>query len=152
VRHKIFVSRKKLNRLVCPLIKKETTFVFGDRAFAFDLNGDKVNEYFVPLECAGMGFNCQWGIFTVSPARLIGSVWGEYVYVHERVGRWSQLTVDRQWTVSDSEISTYRYSNGRYRQFGKPYDVSAYRKDFPKSLLTVSPTCDPGERPRNARQ
>jgi hypothetical protein len=144
---------KQLNRLVRSLINETgTPSVFGERAFAFDLNGDKANEYFVPFECGAIGFNCQWGIFALRPARLLGLVGGEYVYIHKRVGRWSQLTVTRHITSSDSEISKSRFLNSRYRRFGKAYETSAYRDDFPRSLLTVDPICDPHYRPEKAKQ
>ena len=63
---------------------------WGDRAFAFDLNGDKRLEYFVPLDCGGTG-NCYWGIFALNPTREVGFINGEYIYVHRLNGRWPEL-------------------------------------------------------------
>ena len=144
---------KYLNQLVRPLVEApDSPSAFGDRAFTFDLNGDGANEYFVPFDCGAIGFNCQWGIFALRPARLLGVVGGEYIYIHKRVGRWSRLTVYRHITSSDGEISKYRFLNNRYRRLGKSYETSAYRDDFPKSLLTVAPVCDPGYRPGKAKQ
>lgn len=145
---------KYLNRLIRPLIEvPDSPFAFGDRAFTFDLNGDGANEYFVPFDCGAIGFNCQWGIFTLRPARLLGLVGGEYIYIHKRVGRWSPLTVTiNQGGLGDREIRRYGFVAGRYNEFGEAYKVSAYRNDFPKSLLSVVPVCDPGYRPRKAKQ
>lgn len=56
-----------------------------DRAFALDLNGDRVDEYLVPLACDDLG-NCSWAVFAIAPARLVGSVWGAVVYA-SRSGR-----------------------------------------------------------------
>jgi len=142
---------KKLDRLVRPLIEKaDTPIVYGDRAFKFDLNGDKVDEFFVPIECGVIDF-CWWGIFSVNPARVLGFVGGSTIYIHKRVGLWSQLTVVTDEGVSDGRISKYHFRNGHYRKFGGDFDTSAYRDDFPKSLLTVHPTCDPSYRPERAQ-
>src|SRR5262245_54821129 len=61
----------KLNRIVKRTMKREQFSGFGtwgDRAFAFDLNGDHRLEYFVPLDCGGTG-NCYWGVYALNPAR-----------------------------------------------------------------------------------
>lgn len=54
--------RTQLRRLVRTLLThEENPFQHGNRAFAFDLNGDNSKEYFVPLGCTGIRDNCQWG-------------------------------------------------------------------------------------------
>jgi hypothetical protein len=136
--------KAKLNRLVRPLLRdyRGLPGVWGDRAFAYDLNGDNVKEYFVPLDCGATG-NCNWGIFAVNPSRLLGTVSGESIYVHQRVGQWSQLSVAIHGNVSVTLIATYHFRKGEYREFGKPYEASVYREDFPRLLLTVEPLCNP---------
>src|SRR5436190_15251250 len=64
---------------------------FGFDAFAYDLNGDGRNEYFVRLSCGGTG-NCSWGIFSDRPARLRGIFTAWFFYVHRRVGSWNTLS------------------------------------------------------------
>lgn len=136
--------KAKLDRLVRPLLPKDwpPSVVWGDRTYAYDLNGDGAKEYFVPLFCGGTG-NCKWAILSVNPARLLGTAWGESFYIHRRVGRWSRITISSHMNVSESMIDTYSFRNGRYRKFGRGYEASAYREDFPRLLLTVEPLCDP---------
>ncbi len=140
--------KAKLDRLVRSLMPKEWPIMWGDRAYAYDLNGDGVKEYFVPLDCGATG-NCNWGIFALNPTRLLGIVSGESIYIHKRVGQWSQLSVAIHGNVSVSLIATYRFRRGQYREFGKPYEASAYREDFPRLLLTVEPLCNPDYVPRS---
>jgi hypothetical protein len=142
----------ELNKIVRPLLPKDwpPSSTWGDRAYAYDLNGDGTKEYFVPLYCGATG-NCEWAILGVNPARLLGTVNGESFYIHEGVGRWSRITIASHITVSESSIATYRFRNGRYRKFGKGYETSAYRNDFPRSLLTVEPLCDPSYVPGSIR-
>src|SRR5258706_12092762 len=68
--------RLKLNRVVGKAVDEfGNGYVakWGDRALAYDLNGDRRAEYFVPLGCSAVG-NCSWGIFSASPARLLSVV------------------------------------------------------------------------------
>src|SRR5690242_15188716 len=58
---------------------------YGDRTFAFDLNGDRRPELFVSLSCGTTG-NCWWALLSSKPARLLGILNGEYLYVHRRGG------------------------------------------------------------------
>lgn len=80
--------KAKLDRVVRASAKREITGAEAeaDRAFAFDLNGDRGPEYFVPLVCGATG-NCDWGVFALNPARFMGIVNGQYIYVHRRAGR-----------------------------------------------------------------
>src|SRR5260221_7812175 len=54
-------------------LEKERAIIEEFRAFPFDLNGDGVSEYFVPLEC-GSAENCTWGIYSVKPVRRLGVI------------------------------------------------------------------------------
>src|SRR4051794_24067307 len=60
-------------------------------AYAFDLNGDRRQEFFVRLGCGATG-NCTWGIFSDGPARLRGTFTAWFFYIHKRNGTWSELT------------------------------------------------------------
>ncbi|MCI0489345.1 MAG: hypothetical protein L0229_22360 [Blastocatellia bacterium] len=146
-------SRAKLDRIVKPYLEKIPFDMgkWGDRAFAYDLNGDKVKELFVPLDCGAVG-NCNWGTFSVKPVYLIGMSNGENIWVHKRQSNWSQLTVGSHLNVSESLLRTYRFINGRYRKFGKDYIASAYKDNSPENLYLVEPTCDPNWIPKKLRK
>ena len=77
--------KAKLDRIVKSYLNKipGDFFEWGDRAFAFDLNGDKVKERFVPLDCGGTG-NCAWGIYRINPVRLLGIITGQNFWIHKR--------------------------------------------------------------------
>ena len=136
-------SKLKLDRLVKPYMKQVDSDMgkWGDRAFAFDLNGDGDKEVFVLLDCSGLG-NCNWGIFSTKPARWLGIINGEHIWVHRRNGNWSRLTVASHMNVSESLLRTYRFTNGKYRRFGSDYLESAYKGNEVENLYTVKPTCD----------
>lgn len=103
----------KLDRIVKRTMKREQFEGFGtwsDRAFAFDLNGDRRLEYFVPLDCGGTG-NCYWGVYTLNPVRELGIINGQYLYVHRRTGRWPNVITYGHVTASEGALTTYRFNN-----------------------------------------
>ena len=116
-------------------------------SFTFDLNGDRIEEHFVPLECGATG-NCQWGVFSVRPVRFIGLIPAEQLLVRRRTGRWSTITVTSHWSVAETDVASYALVRGRYRRqtpirrysarFAKDGSV---QDDFPRDLLKVRPTC-----------
>ena len=124
--------------------------VWGDRAYAYDLNGDGVKESFVPLYCGATG-NCKWAILAINPIRKLGIVWGENFYVHKRIGQWSRITITSHINISESLIDTYHFVGNQYRKFGRVFVGSAYSNSFPKLLLTVEPLCNPDYIPGSIR-
>ena len=88
---------------------------FGYSAFAYDLNGDGRNEYFVPLSCGGTG-NCLWGIFSIRPARLRGVFGAWFFYIHRRIGSWSALSTYTREGGDQGDITTLVSRRGRYVQ------------------------------------
>ena len=103
----------KLNRIVKRTMKREEFDGFGtwgDRAFAFDLNGDRRLEYFVPLDCGATG-NCYWGVYTLNPVRELGVINGQYLYVHRRTGQWPNILTYGHVTAAEGTLNTYRFSN-----------------------------------------
>lgn len=136
--------KHKFQKLVGRLIPADwpMSMTYGDRAYGYDLNGDGTAEYFVPLYCGATG-NCFWAILSRNPSRLLGVVSGESIYVHRRIARWSRISISSHLTVSDSGIDTLSVRRGRYRKFGRGTETSAYRNDFPRSLLKVEPLCNP---------
>jgi hypothetical protein len=96
---------------------------WANRAFPFDLNGDRKSEYFVPLVCGATG-NCSWGVFAPSPARLLGIVNGEYVYVHKRNGSWPTIITYGHLSVVEGSLDTYRFRKGRYLVSGVGYPIN----------------------------
>ena len=103
----------KLNRIVKRTMKRERFRGFGtwgDRAFAFDLNGDHRPEYFVPLDCGGTG-NCYWGVYGLNPTRELGLINGQYLYVHRLNGRWPNVITYGHVTAMEGSLTTYRFNN-----------------------------------------
>ena len=115
---------------------------WGDRAFAFDLNGDGIRELFVPLDCGGTG-NCNWGVFSINPVRSLRIINGQHFWVHKSKAGWSQLTVASHLNVSESILRTYRFTGGEYRRYGEDYIESAYKENYIEGLFSVEPICDP---------
>ena len=116
--------------------------VWANRAFAFDLNGDGRPEYIVPLQCSAVG-NCDWGVFTVGPVRLIGTIPGEYLYIRKRTGRWAAITTSGHISVSESELRSYTVRGRRYAEAGSRFTEKA-EVPLPRAwrfLETVRPTC-----------
>lgn len=115
----------KLRRVVQAALRQigdEWSAKWGDRAFAFDLNGDGKTEYIIPLGCGAVG-NCDWGIFVLNPSRLVGIVNGENIYVRQRVKHWSALTVYIHDSCCDGHLDTYVFRKGRYEKLPGEYYV-----------------------------
>jgi hypothetical protein len=116
---------RKLNRIVRAALSREDTGPprYADRAFAFDLNGDRRPEYFVPLVCGGTG-NCTWGLLALKPARLLGTVNGQYIYMHMRAARWPTLITYGHLSVLEGSLYTYRFRKGQYVSSGDGYPIN----------------------------
>ncbi|HEY6244530.1 MAG TPA: hypothetical protein VIX17_11310 [Pyrinomonadaceae bacterium] len=116
----------KLTRVVNRAMKQNELGGFGswsDRAFAFDLNGDHKLEFFVPLDCGGTG-NCTWGLFALKPARQLGIIVGQYLYVHRVAGHWPDLITYSHLSAVEGSLMTYRFSRRSYRSFGPRYPIN----------------------------
>lgn len=113
----------------------------GERAVAYDLDGDGVKEYFVLLRTMAIGDNCIWGIFALKPARFLGFIFAEHIYLRRRVQGWAALTVSELMSVSDSYYTTFAYRNGKYVRAAGGYETSAYRSDEPKFVVKVPYLC-----------
>lgn len=119
-------SSAKLNRIV-KLVMKRNEFdglgTWGDRAFRFDLNADNRPEYFVPLDCGGTG-NCVWGVFAVNPARELGLITGQDLYVHRLKGEWPEVVTYSHLSAVEGSLTTYQFSKRHYSQIGTPYPIN----------------------------
>ena len=125
---------------------------WGDRAFAFDLNGDQKLEYFVPLDCGGTG-NCYWGVYALNPVRELGLINGEYIYVHRRTGRWPQVVSYGHVTAMEGSLTTYRFNNAHHYAQRSRYAINngvAYLEiqetvgiPLPAFLQRAKPACNP---------
>src|ERR1044072_5076323 len=138
--------KAKLERVVRASARRERIEVEAeaDRAFAFDLNGDRKPEYFVPLVCGVTG-NCAWGVFNLKPAQFLGVVSGQFIYVHRRARRWPDLINYSHFTVADGYIGTYRYWKGRYAQLRDTYHTGVrggiYGNEIPSFLDRARAGC-----------
>ena len=96
---------------------------YGDRAFAFDLDGDGNAELFVPLTCGATG-NCGWAVLSARPARLLGVISGQYVYIHHGRHRWPTIITYGHLSVVEGSLTTYRYHKRKYRALPKTYAIN----------------------------
>jgi hypothetical protein len=87
------------------------------------LNGDHKLEFFVPLDCGGTG-NCTWGLFALSPARQLGIIVGQYLYVHRVAGQWPDLITYSHLSAVEGSLMTYRFGQRGYRSFGPRYPIN----------------------------
>lgn len=142
---------RKLVRSTLRSFKELTAIVWGDRAYKYDLNGDGQSECFVPLDCGATG-NCNWGIFELNPARLLGVIGGEFIYIHKPVSEYSSITVYIHGSASSGLIERYIYRQGKYIEYGKDLYVSVEADNFPKYLEGCVPLCDPEYRTENSQK
>lgn len=117
--------KAKLSRIVEVAQKREDAMgTAPDRAFAFDLNNDSRPEYFVPLVCGATG-NCAWGVFALRPTRFLGTVNGQYIYIHKRAGRWPGVIMYTHLSAAEGALDTYLFRQGRYALSGKSYPIGS---------------------------
>jgi hypothetical protein len=122
--------KAKLSRLVEIAMKREAAVkTWADRAFAFDLNNDGRPEYFVPLVCGATG-NCAWGVFALRPARFLGTVDGQYIYIHKRNGRWPGVITYGHLSAAEGALHTYLFRKGRYTPVGRGYPIGPVNRDL----------------------
>ena len=63
----------------------------GKFAVAYDLDGDGQKEYFVWLKDTGIGDNVYWGVFALKPARFLGIIFAEHIFLRRRVNGWAKF-------------------------------------------------------------
>jgi hypothetical protein len=115
--------KAKLSRIVEVARKREGAAATPpDRAYTFDLNNYGRPEYFVPLACGETG-NCAFGVFALRPTRFLGTVNGEYIYIHKRAGRWPGVITYGHLSAAEGVIHTYLFRKGRYVSVGKGYPI-----------------------------
>jgi hypothetical protein len=147
--------KTKLKRVVHEAVRKagDGVKMWGDRSFAYDLDGDHQPEYFIPLVCGAVG-NCNWGVFALNPPRLLVIVNGENIYIRRRVKQWSALTVYIHNSCCDGVLDTYVFRKGKYVSLPGEYRVvspTGYSglhglpgfkaHPYPKFMETVSSPC-----------
>jgi hypothetical protein len=113
---------------------------FCEGVFAYDLNGDQRQEYFVRLGCGGTG-NCKWGIFSDRPARLRGTFTGWFFYVHRRTGSWNALSAYIREGASQGVLVRLRNRRGTYVQRSKTADHGYQGNDHPFLKRVGVPGC-----------
>ena len=114
--------------------------VYGNKAIAVDLNKDGKPEYFIPLDCGGTG-NCNWGIFALDPPRRLGIMPAQGIYIQHSAG-WPVLATYIHGSATEGLVSVYKYASTRYVKTRGDLEVSADRKDFPKSMEKTRSTCE----------
>ena len=136
-----------LNRIVRSTMKRKDfsgAGAWGDRAFVFDLNSDGKPEYFVPLGCGATG-NCTWGVFSRKPARLLGLLGGQYIYVHKCGGRYPDLITYTHMSASEGILATYSFRKSSYVWLGGEYPTSVGMfpgNDIPGFLKKARAACE----------
>jgi hypothetical protein len=117
---------------------------WGDRAFVFDLNGDRRPEYFIPLDCGATG-NCTWGVFSLNPVRRLGLLGGQYIYVHRHAHRYPILITYTHMSASEGVIATYRFHRNQYVWLGDEYPTQVGMfsgNDIPAFLKKARAGCE----------
>jgi hypothetical protein len=128
--------KAKLRRIVEVAQKREgAAEPAPDRAFAFDLNNDGRPEYFVPLVCGATG-NCAFGMFALRPTRFLGTVNGEYIYIHKRASHWPEVITYGHLSAAEGVLHTYLFRKGRYTSIGKGYPIGPVNRTLEIQGLT----------------
>ena len=130
----LLIRRAKLRQ------QRPCDWEFCDRAFAFDLNGDGRQEYFVRLACGATG-NCTWGVFSDRPARLRGTFTAWFFYIHRRGGAWNPLTTYTREGGDQGVIVTLRNRHGSYVQTSERTERGDYRDPQPFLTRMGVPKC-----------
>ncbi len=125
-------------------LEKERAIIEEFRAFPFDLNGDGVSEYFVPLEC-GSAENCTWGIYSVKPVRRLGVIQARGIYVRKRIGRWSALTTFSNSGCETGFVERIVNRRGRYLRVSWYKEETTPFEGFPFLIEMGEPRCEPKE-------
>lgn len=113
---------------------------FCDHVFAYDLNRDRRQEYFVRLSCGATG-NCLWGIFSDRPARLRGTFTAWFFYIHKRTATWNALTTYTREGADQGVITTLRNRRGKYVQTSERTEHGYYGNDQPFLRRMGIPKC-----------
>ncbi|MDT5124211.1 MAG: hypothetical protein QOC96_3693 [Acidobacteriota bacterium] len=141
---RVSFPKAKLRDVVSETLKREgieSSLAIGTEAFAFDLNGDSKPEYFVPLTCGAVG-NCTWGIYAVNPTRLLGIIYGKYIYIRKSFGKWRNISTYSHLAINWGGVSTYGFKKGQLIKMAKDYEVTASEVRIPE-FLKAEPICDP---------
>lgn len=111
-----------------------------DGAFAYDLDGDGRNEWFVRLACGATG-NCSWGIFSDNPARFRGAFTAWFFYIHERAGAWSTLTTYTRQGGDQGLVTRLAKRRGEYIQTSERTEKGNYGNPQPFLRRMGVPKC-----------
>lgn len=143
----LIYPKARLGRIVRATMKRMDFdgYGTGDRAFAFDLNGDSKPEYFVPLYRGATG-NVAWGLYSLSPVRQLSLLDGMYIYVHRARGRYPVIFSYTHMSAWEGYITTYRLRKGRYvttkALFRTDARGSDYGNELPRFITSARPVCE----------
>lgn len=102
--------------------------------FAFDLNLDDGNEYFVRLGCGATG-NCTYGIFGDKPVRLISKFTAWYFWIEKGNTAWPKIIAYEREGGDQGYITTYVFGRGKYRRSsGRAEKFVSTEKSFPEKM------------------
>ena len=79
-------------------------------------------EYFVPLDCGATG-NCTWGVFALNPARLLGFLGGQNIYVHKHAGRYPDLITYSHLSAAEGLLATYSLRGNGHARLVDEYPI-----------------------------
>jgi hypothetical protein len=88
---------------------------FCDNYFAYDLNRDRNNEYFVRLGCGATG-NCVYGIFSDNPAKLLGKFEAWFFYVEKGGGKLSRIKTYTREGGNQGVVTSLSFRSKKYVQ------------------------------------
>jgi hypothetical protein len=137
-------AKAKLNTPLTKLIRqsKRSNGFRAETALSYDLNGDSIAEYLVPMNCSPNG-NCDWEVFAVRPGRYLGRIYGQTIYPRKLViGALPAISSCIHLSVSECLLATFCFRNGRYRRCSEYFEVSPFIKNEPAWLRATGSVCD----------
>jgi len=99
---------------------------YGDRAFTIRLRKRGPTVYFVPTVCGATG-NCTWRLYTISPAKYLGEISGQYIYTYQSRRGMPVILTYGHMSASEGILLTYSLKSGKYKWFGDKYPVDYQR-------------------------
>lgn len=108
------------------------------KSVSLDLNGDGMQEKFVPNEFLCGNGGCPWIIYDPHMRRVLGRVDGKFIIVDvKKDSGYSQIETFMGLGGGEGDVLTYAFSKGQYKRIGKVSlkgsEVSEY---FKKHALT----------------
>ena len=117
---------------------------WGDRAWKAELGPGSEPDFLVPLTCGATG-NCDWAVLVGGPARVVGRLEGDLIYIHAHTSGWARLTTYESTGAGEGIVMTYVYGHDGYELHTKVNVAGRDFDDFARQY-GLQPTCELGQR------